>query len=195
MWRLAVSDVTVLVHRRAVAPALCICLLVSATPVRAQDFFGGLLRLFSLPVAPIPTYQPYDYRNAPDFKRPVIRRRPKPVVSSEPPKMPPVPKAPGEVSNPVTDLLSDSTLRRGDMVMFPDGLRVFTGREEAQHTLADFEPLARSGKSARLEVRKLLATFQPGSNAAWSAHGLKLSGKLAVSRDVQRTGSVGRSGR
>jgi hypothetical protein len=177
-----------------VAPVVFLSLLASASPVRAQDFFGGLLRLFA-PPAPVPTYQPYDYRNAPDFERPVVRRRPKPVVASEPPKMPPVPKAPGEVANPVPDLLADSTLRRGDMVMFPDGLRVFTGRDGAQHTLSDFEPLARAGKSASPETRKLLTTLQPGSNAAWSANSVKLPVKLAVSRDAQRTGSVGRSAR
>jgi hypothetical protein len=162
--------------------------------VRAQDFFG-FFRIFLPPVAAVPTYQPYDYRNVPDFERPVIRRRPKPVVSSEPPKVPAAPKAPGEVTNPVPALLSDSTLRRGDMVMFPDGLRVFTGSEGGQHKLSDFQPLARNGKSASADTRKLLATFQPGSNAAWSASGLKLTGKLAVSGDVQRTGSVTRSGR
>jgi len=194
MRRAAVISETVPGTRRAVAFILFLCLLVGATPVRAQDLFG-FLRLIFQPPAPVPTYQPYDYRYAPGVERPVIRRRPKPVVSNELPKIPPVPKAPGEVSNPVPDLLSDSTLRRGDMVMFPDGLRVFIGTEGGQHKLADFQPLARNGKSASADARKLLATFQPGSNAAWSASGLKLTGKLAVSGDVQRTGSVARSHR
>jgi hypothetical protein len=45
-----------------------------------------------------------------------------------------------EVTNPVPDLLTDSTLRRGDIVMFPEGPRVFNG-QGSKHALTDFVPV------------------------------------------------------
>ena len=89
--------------------------------------------------------------------------------------------------NPVPELLADSTLQPGDMVMFPEGLRVFSGRPGNQHTLADFEPVARAGRSVSPATRKLLATLPPGSNPAWSAESL---GKHAVVSRASTTGSV-----
>jgi hypothetical protein len=177
--------------RPVVMLATTLPLFLGATPARAQDFFG-LFRLFSQPVVSVPTYQPYDYRTVPEFERPTTPRRPR-IVEQPAIKMPSKPKAPGEVTNPVPELLADSTLRRDDMVMFPDGLRVFTGREGAQHALSDFEPLTR--KTGQPETRKLLATFQPGQNAAWSAEGLKPTGKLATNRTIEQAGTVGRTGR
>src|SRR5215213_1479600 len=184
MRRLAVTVPTVSENRCIGMSTLLLSLLVGAAPARAQDFFG-LFRLFSPP--PVPTYQPYDYRSVPNFERPVVRRRPKPVVANDGPKPPPVPKAPGEVTNPVPELLADSTLQPGDMVMFPDGLRVFTGRPGSPHTLADFEPAARAGRTVSPATRKLLATLPPGSNPAWSAESL---GRLAVVSRASTTGSV-----
>ncbi|HEX2053484.1 MAG TPA: hypothetical protein VHJ78_07160, partial [Actinomycetota bacterium] len=102
-------------------------LIVAATPARAQDLFGFFRVLFR-PVAPVPAYQPFEYRAVPVPERPLVRPRPKAVRLEQPPiKMPTKPKAPGEVVNPLPELLADSTLRPGDLVMFPDGLRAFTG--------------------------------------------------------------------
>jgi hypothetical protein len=143
-------------------------------------------------MAPVPAYQPFDDRSVPGFERYRLRPRPKPIRLEQPPTPVPVkPKAPGEVANPVPDLLTDSTLRPGDLVMFPDGLRIFTGRPGSQHALADFRPASRAGKSISPATRKLLAAFPPGVNPAWSAEN---SSKLAVSR-IETTGSVGRAGR
>jgi hypothetical protein len=188
MWRLTVKVSTVSKSRCFGICALLLPFLVGAEPARAQDFFG-LFRLFSPPAA-VPSYQPYDYRSVPSFERPIMRRRPKPVVASDVQKPAPVPKAPGEVTNPVPELLADSTLQPGDMVMFPDGLRVFTGRPGSRHTLADFEPVARAGRTVSPAIRKLLATLPPGSNPAWSAES---RGKLAVMSRVGTTGSVRRT--
>jgi hypothetical protein len=177
-------------RQRLVVVAIAIPFVLSAAPARAQDFFG-LFRLFSQPVAPVPTYQPYDYRTVPEFERPRVPRRAR-IVEQPAIKMPLKPKAPGEVTNPVPELLADSTLRAGDMVMFPDGLRVFAGRPGSQHTLADFEPVVRARKTVPSATRKLVATYRPGVNPAWSA---ARAGKVAAISGVGTTRSVSRSGR
>jgi hypothetical protein len=106
--------------------------------------------------------------------------RPKAVRVEQPAiKMPLKPKAPGEITNPVPELLADSSLRPGDMVMFPDGLRVFTGRVGNRHQFADFEPVSQAGKTVPRVVRNLLANLRPGKNSAWNAQGSDTSGKLA----------------
>src|SRR5919112_822444 len=92
--------------RRADRVGLAVLVLgLLAAPAQAQDFFG-FFRIFAPPPAPVPSYQPFER------PRPRLRPRPKPV---EPIKMPEKPKAPGEVENPVPQLLADSTLRPGDM--------------------------------------------------------------------------------
>jgi len=48
------------------------------------------------------------------------------------------------------DLLKDVTLRSGDAVMLPEGLRIFTGDSSGPHSLDDFQPIAMlSGRKAR----------------------------------------------
>jgi enamine deaminase RidA (YjgF/YER057c/UK114 family) len=104
----------------------------------------------------------------------------KPPIKMAPIAMPLKPKDPSEIANPVPALLADATLRSGDLVMFPGGLRVFAGRSGDKHDLTDFEPLARSGKAVPAATRKMVAQLRPGSNAAWSADVVKASGKLAL---------------
>jgi hypothetical protein len=165
---------------------------MSAVPAQAQDLFGFLRVLFR-PAAPVPAYQPFDYRSVPALERYRLRPRPK-AVRLEQPQTPirVEPKAPGEIANPVPDLLTDSTLRPGDLVMFPDGLRTFTGRPGSQHALADFRSVSQAGKSISPATRKLLATFPPGVNPAWSAES---TSRLAAVSRVGTTGSVRRTDR
>jgi hypothetical protein len=99
----------------------------------------------------------------------------------------------GEIDNPVEALLKDSTLRPGDMVMFPDGLRVFVGTPGSRHTMASFRPVSQD-KTASKETRKLAAQLRPGENIAWSTAHLGNGGKLASS-DVTTTGSIKRKRR
>jgi hypothetical protein len=99
------------------------------------------------------------------------------------------------MDNPVPALLADSTLQPGDMVMFPDGLRVFTGKPGSQHKMADFKPLSQAGKALSREMRKLVAHLLPSENPAWSTDGLNSRSKLAANtKDVATTGSVKRTG-
>ena len=173
------------------ALALLVPLTLSASPARAQDVFG-FLRLFSSPIAREPVYQPYELRALSDLERRTIRRRPK-VVRADPPKIPIKPKAPGEVTNPVPELLADSTLRRGDIVMFPEGPKVFNGQPGTQHALTDFVPVSRAGGIVPHHTRKVLASLRPDWNAAWSTERSPQGGKLAENtRDVETTGGVNR---
>ena len=179
---------------RVPAIALLASLTLGVVPAAAQDFFG-LLRLFAPPVVSAPAFQPYEYRAVPDIEQRIVRRRPKVVGVDQPPptKRPLKPRAPGEVTNPVPELLADSTLRRGDIVMFPDGPRVFTGEAQRQHALADFEPVSRAGNDLPPAARRMVANLRPSLNDAWSADQMGSSGKLAV--NVETTGSVQRSRR
>ena len=167
---------------------------IIAAPARAQDIFG-FFRALSQPAAPVPTYRPFEYRRSPAPERRRAKARPKlaPVEQAEP-KKPIEPRSPGDMDNPVPALMADSTLRSGDLVMFPDGVRVFTGRVGSQHTVADFKPLAQAGKHLSRATRKLVAHLLPSENPAWSMDSVKSGNKLADnSKDVATTASVKRA--
>ncbi|MBJ6124835.1 hypothetical protein [Microvirga splendida] len=177
------------------AVALILPFVIGAAPARAQGIFG-LFRAFSQPAALVPAPQPFGYQPNPEVERPrrKARPRPKPVAVEQPEVRKPIePKPMGEIANPVPALLADSTLRRGDMVMFPDGLRVFAGRTGGPHKLTDFKPVAQAGKLLSRETRKLVKHLLPAENIAWSTDAVRSGGKLAVNTDdVATTGSVNR---
>ncbi|WP_046863658.1 hypothetical protein [Microvirga massiliensis] len=178
-------------RRHAIVLSAILVLASSAVPARAQDIFG-LFRLFLPPTSSAPAFRPAEHPAGQTMEQPAARSRPR-AVRVEPPaiKMPLKPRTPGEISNPVPELLADSSLRRGDMVMFPDGLRVFTGRPGGQHRLTDFEPVAQSGKTS-----SLAATLQPGTNPAWNAETSRPTDKIAANtKAVATTGSVKRTAR
>ncbi len=56
----------------------------------------------------------------------------------------------------VAALLSDETLRPGDIVVLHTGARVFTGDPDKRHTMSEFEPVQRSTYVSSA-TRKLLA--------------------------------------
>jgi hypothetical protein len=175
--------------------ALILPFTISAVPAQAQGIFG-LFRAFSQPAAPTPPPQPFEYQPDPAVEPPrrKARPRPKPVaVEQVEIKTPVEPKPVGEIANPVPALLADSTLRPGDMVMFPDGLRVFTGKLGGPHKLTDFKPLAQAGKHLSRATRKLVAHLVPGENIAWNTDAVRSGGKLAANTDdVSTTASVNR---
>jgi hypothetical protein len=175
--------------------ALIFPFLISVVPAQAQGIFG-LFRAFSQPTAPTPPAEPFRYQPDPALEQPrrKTRPRPKPVaVEQVEIKKPVEPKPVGEITNPVPALMADSTLRPGDMVMFPDGLRVFTGKPGGSHKLADFKPLAQAGKHLSRATRKLVAHLLPGENIAWNTDAVRSGGKLAANTDdVTITGSVNR---
>jgi hypothetical protein len=171
---------------------------VGAVPAHAQDPFG-FFKPYTPPVAP-PLVQPSsDSQPLTLWVRP--RRKPKVARVEQPPaKVAPVtiplkPRAPGEMTNPVPTLLADGTLRSGDLVMFPDGLRVFAGDTGTKHKLADFEPLSRAGKTVPAATRKFVTQLRPGWNSAWSSDVVGASNKLASNTKGDEAGKTGRKGR
>ena len=72
------------------------------------------------------------------------RTAPKTVIAQ-------VPAKPGKVS-----IFEDRTLKRGDAVMTPDGIRVFAGSASWPYTKADFIDLA-SAKDLNKDTTKVLA--------------------------------------
>jgi len=97
-------------------------------------------------------------------------------------------KAKDEIANPLPVLLRDDTLRKGDIVIFPDGPRVFKGEVGDKHALSDFVK-ASQVKVSRV-ARKALAALVVGPNEAWKAR----SDTQIAARDVEITGST-RSGK
>jgi hypothetical protein len=173
--------------------ALAFPFAMSAVPAQAQGIFG-LFRAFSQPTPPAPQPQAFGYQPDPGFEQPRRKARPRPkplVVEQLEVKKPIEPKPMGEIANPVPALLADSTLRPGDMVMFPDGLRVFTGKPGGSHKLTDFKPLAQAGKHLSRATRKLVQHLLPSENIAWNTDAVRSGGKLAANTDdVTTTGSV-----
>src|SRR5215213_2540309 len=133
---------SVMINLMPLARGACVSTLVliplagSAAPAQAQDLLGFLRSL--LPPA---LQNPFDSTRS-DIERRPVHRRPQVVGVDQPAiERPLKPKAPGEVTKAVPELLADSTLRYGDIVMFPDGPRAFVGGSGAQHALTDFEPM------------------------------------------------------
>jgi hypothetical protein len=116
-------------------------------------------------------------------------------VAEEPsPKIERDPKTIGEVSNPLPTLLRDETLRPGDLVVFPDGVRVFRGKPGSRHQLADFVKPNETKRMAASD-RKLLARIAVGQNPAWSFDTGQPSRVAGKTREIGETGSTRRSGR
>ena len=106
------------------------------------------------------------------------------------PVMPVAARPIGEVSNPVPALLADKTLRAGDIVVFPDGPRVFKGQPGGRHALADFVKIA-SAKGLPQPARKIVSAMLVGRNDAWSMEELRPDRRLAArARDIDATGST-----
>jgi hypothetical protein len=91
-------------------------------------------------------------------------------------------------SNPHLALMADPTLRPGDIVMFPDGPRVFHGEPGDRHAMSDFVPFAKSKGLSKAD-RKYLTALRTGVNEAWveTSDGTKVARNT---RDVETTGSV-----
>jgi hypothetical protein len=176
--------------------------LAHAAPASAQDLFG-FLRLLSPPrpeaqPAPVAAEAPVEAPAAAPSPKAAAKARPRPApvrltaapakarpilkaAAEQPrPRMPSKEKPEGDIANPVPALLSDNTLRSGDLAMFPTDLRVFTGRPGTRHVLSDFAPLPRAGKTLAPVTQRLAAGLRPGWNAAWDAGAARPVGKLAA---------------
>lgn len=112
-------------------------------------------------------------------------------VADPTPQPPPKPPDPAKRPNPLVTLLNDPTLRSGDIVMFPDGPRVFRGRHGAEHEYADFVKVSKA-KDVPSSTRKALAAMSVGENNAWSSAATSQMAQSAL--DVTTTGALPRKG-
>lgn len=166
---------------------------VAAWPARAEDSgFWDVIRSMSRggqSLAPAPSWFPQ-----PSFRRAAPKRavRPAPQVVRVPekPAVDLTPSDPEKRPNPLATLLTDRTLRNGDMVMFPDGPRVFRGRPGTRHAATDFVQPSRA-KDMAASTRKTLAALPVGENSAWSSTATAAKGQIAQGgADVETTGSL-----
>lgn len=169
--------------KRGSAVVLGTALVLSATgAVHAQNLFDMLFgpprNSFARPAPPPSVFEPI----LPDEsvrRRPAIRRvAPREPVASTAPVMPREAKPPRAAppAEIVASLMNDTTLERGDIVVFPDGPRVFKGSTgSASHRAADFE---------RVETSSLVP------NATRTA---VLAATFTSGRAVEATGSLGRT--
>jgi hypothetical protein len=74
---------------------------------------------------------------------------------------------PWQRGNPLVDLLSDPTLRPGDIAMFADGPRVFTGAPHGRRELSDFAPVASGARLLPPAVRDQVSRLRPGWSDTW----------------------------
>ena len=177
---------------------------VLATPAVSEGILAALFGIESAPPPPryydhrvLPTVPPPPEIPRPRAARPAPRPKPelvrlppaetkRPVVRVEPPSKPLTPKPMGEVENPLPKLLADATLRDGDIVIFPDGPRVFRGQIGPKHQMDDFAPVTKTNVAAG--TRKLLAAMKIGPNSAWSDE-IAPQNRMAA-RNVETTGSL-----
>lgn len=130
---------------------------------------------------------------APGFS--VVPVAPGPQIVRLPPATPKAatPPDPSKRENPLAALLRDPTLRYGDIVMFPDGPRVFRGDRGGDHSVHDFISLAAS-RDVSPASRKTLLAMPVGENNAWSSQtsgrSTAIAGKI---QDVETTGSIGKT--
>ncbi len=159
------------------------------------ETFRGASRGFQ-GVAPSPSWAPQPLvRRPPPFIRRASHPKPQIVEVPEQPITIEKPPDPANRPNPLALLLSDSTLRPGDIVVFPDGPRVFKGRPGTQHAVLDFAKLSTS-KDVPRSARKLLASLPVGENDAWSSNPAARGGQLARNAvDIETTGALPRKGR
>jgi hypothetical protein len=115
----------------------------------------------------IPVNPPYHYRIAPrlELGGAAVRII---EVSPEPASQGFAALRPRQRGNPLVDLLSDPTLRPGDIAMFADGPRVFTGAPYGRRELSDFVPAASGARMLPPAVRDHVLRLRPGWSDAWA---------------------------
>jgi hypothetical protein len=80
--------------------------------------------------------------------------------------------------NPLPLLLSDVTLRPGDVVMFPDGPRIFRGSVGGSHSVGDFHRIVANAERLSKTARAALDRLKAGLNRAWAGVALRPDGTL-----------------
>jgi hypothetical protein len=170
--------------------------LASLAPLRAQDADGVYAALFhslrqqERPAEPehriAPAPPPSAFHRFPRRPRQTVREKKRDFKKIESAK--PVPKPAQIPANPHLALMTDPTLLAGDIVIFPDGPRVFRGQPGDRHAMSDFVPFAKA-KGLTKADRKYLAALRTGVNDTWVV-GSDATKVAQKARDVETTGSI-----
>lgn len=131
--------------------------------------------------------------------RTLRRRPPKPRLANLPPaqdaKQPAKPPAAISDAEVVAKILSDATLRRGDIVVFPSGPKVFEGAASHAHRISDFDDIRSSTFIADATRAKVLAmtglvAADMNIRVVKTTAGRTRAGTRARGGDVEAVGSV-----
>jgi hypothetical protein len=175
-------------------------LLLASSSAHAQGLFEMLFGAPQVhrPPPPVIYYVPQPQYEGlrPVEPMPEPNRRVPDIAFTRPPVMPTKAKPARAMSDKelVSSVLSDRTLERGDIVVFPDGPKVFRGRGGAPHRPSDFEDLGQSrlvSKSTRQTVLARTGTTDAPITVAEDDR-RRGTGRSADVRDVATTGSIGR---
>lgn len=156
--------------KTTIALAVATALLGSASAAQARS--GGLLDFLfgggqSAPERVVVT-APADFSRDMIItpERPVVKR--KKAVAAPVVKAVPLPEVTA-FTDPADQILHDPSLRRGDVVMFPTGAKVFVGKasRQAPWTLADFEEIgATKALSNKARAEAVAVTSNSGAGQA-----------------------------
>lgn len=116
----------------------------------------------------IPVYPPYHYRVAPRAEPAGLAPRIIEITPGAPPSGAVAATRLPVRGNPLAALLSDATLRPGDVVMFAEGARIFSGPTYGRRDLADFVPVAAGARMLPPAVRDHVLRLRPGWSDTWA---------------------------
>jgi hypothetical protein len=133
---------------------------------------------------PFPTIEIEPRRRSPEHRiattpAPVMPERAKPARASTDREI-------------ISNLMTDSTLQKGDIVVFPSGPRVFRGNGGSAHRASDFEDL-RASRLVGENVRNTVLASTRGSASTQVAATAPPNGRTArrqAPADVASTGSI-----
>jgi hypothetical protein len=166
-------------RRSAIAAVAAGAMVLSIVPVHAQGFFEfffqGQARPYAQPAPayqPDPAYSPERARAARELRRlqgdkTRYARLPK-AAAVAPEKVAPKPVQRGAILDTpgaMKAILNDSTLRPGDIVMFPSGPKVFVGggSSKGAHRMSSFESVGDSRLVSKGTRASLAALAGPGA--------------------------------
>jgi hypothetical protein len=170
-------------------------LLSLCAPAQAQNFFealfGGLGFRTARP-APTPFFAPQPQVFFP--QRRSIRRE-RPAVAAAPVEKPKTakPARAASMAELLRDILDDDTLRRGDVVVFADGPRVFVGGGSAPHDLSDFQDIRESrlvGKTTRTQLLASAGTPEERLDRSRSRKRPLAAARPPIGDEIQTTAST-----
>ncbi len=137
---------------RAAGFATATCL-VFTFPFSAAN--AGFFDFLFAPLHPAPVQPSYSEQYNPQFpkKKKVAAHRPRSLVA----KLHPAHDGRGAHSAPtIVGLMDDESLRNGDVVMTPDGIRIFTGSSGGHHNDDDFAKITETEGLSKAELSTLL---------------------------------------